>query len=456
MVAGTPNDGAALGELLETALDLVDIGQAEALYTGRDLALTRFANSRIHQNVAEHDATLRMRIVHDGRTGVASTNRLDADGLREVVERAEAVRRRAAPNPDKAVLPEPDGQIDPALGYVPATASADPELRAAGVQAVIVAGQTAGLEVSGAFSTEATTIAVANSLGVSGSHRTTQGKLVTVMMGEHGASGYAQATGSDVASIDAAAVGEEAADKARRSADAGDLDPGEYDVLLEEYAVATILEYLSWDGFSALAVQEGRSFMELGERVMGDNVTIWDDGQDPRGLPAAIDFEGVVKQRVDLVSEGVATAVVHDTSTARRAGVHSTGHALPQPNNWGPLAWNLFMAPGSNSKDSMLAGIERGIWVTRFHYVNVVHPKKAILTGMTKDGTFLIEHGRISRPLRNFRFTQSIPEAFSRIEAISTETRLVGAEYSGINVRVPALRIGRFNFTGVTGHEDEG
>jgi PmbA protein len=289
---------------------------------------------------------------------------------------------------------------------------------------------------------------------VRGAHTTTQAKLVSVMMGEHGASGYAQAAGSDVHAIDAAAVGEEAADKAERSANAGDLEPGEYEVILEEYAVATLLEYLAFDGFSALALQEGRSFMELGERVMGANVSIWDDGQDVTGLPSAIDFEGVAKQRVDLISEGVATAVVHDAATARRAGTRSTGHALPSPNTWGPISWNLFMAPGSSSKDAMLANTERGIWVTRFHYVNIVHPKKAILTGMTKDGTFLIEHGRIVRPLRNFRFTQSIPEAFSTIDSISSQTRLVAAEYSGINARVPALRIGRFNFTGVTGREE--
>jgi predicted Zn-dependent protease len=440
--------------ILQRALSLVQQGEAEAVYTARNLALTRFANSRIHQNVAERDAVLRVRVVHDGRTGVASTNRLDDVGLRAAVERAESIRRRAAPNPEQAVLPERDGEIDEMAGFVPATAGADPELRAAGAQSVVSAGQAAGLEVSGAFSTEATTLAVANSLGVSQLHTTTQAKLVTVMMGEGGASGYAQATAPDVQLIDATAVGEEAADRAARSADAGDLEPGEYQVLLEEYAVATLLEYLSFDGFSALALQEGRSFMELGERVMGENVCIRDDGQDVSGLPATLDFEGVPKQRVDLVTDGVATAVVHDTVTAQRAGTQSTGHALPRPNNFGPLAWNLFMAPGSSSREAMVGGMQRGILVTRFHYVNVVHPKKAILTGMTKDGTFLVEDGRISRPLRNFRFTQSIPEAFSHISAISADTRLVAAEYSGINARVPALRIDRFNFTGVTARED--
>ncbi len=448
------HDHAAIEALLATVLGMVGRGQAEALYTGHDLALTRFANSRIHQNVSDRDAGLRIRIVDEDRTGVASTNRLDADGLREVIERAEAIRRHAAPNPNQAALPARDGKVDGMLGYVSATAQADPEMRAAGARAVIAAGQGARLAVSGAFSTETSTVAVANSNGVSGAYTTNQAKLVTVMMGERGASGYAQSTGTDVRAIDAEAVGEEAADKAVRSAGAGALDPGEYEVILEEYAVATILEYLAYDGFSALALQEGRSFMELGARVMGDNVTIWDDGHDPTGLPSAIDFEGVSKRRVDLVTDGVATGVVHDAATARRAGTASTGHALPSPNIWGPIAWNLFMAPGSSSKDTMLANTERGIWVTRFHYVNIVHPKKAILTGMTKDGTFLIEHGRIVRPLANFRFTQSMPEAFSAIDAISSQTRLVAAEYSGVNARVPALRIGRFNFTGVTGREE--
>jgi predicted Zn-dependent protease len=273
------------------------------------------------------------------------------------------------------------------------------------------------------------------------------------MMDGNGASGYAQSTASDIRAIDPTVVGEEAAGKAERSADAVDLDPGEYPVILEEYAVATVLEYLSWMGFSALAVEEGRSFMEIGEQIMGPNVTIWDDGLDPRGLPTAIDYEGVPKRRVDLISEGVARALVHDTATAARAGTTSTGHGLPAPNAFGPIAWNLFMAPGSGAKEVMASGIERGVWVTRFHYVNVVHAKRGILTGMTKDGTFLIEDGRITRPIRNLRFTQSIPEAFSVIEAIGSETRLVAAEYSGIMARVPALRIARFSFTGATAAE---
>jgi predicted Zn-dependent protease len=447
----------ALDSLLSHALSLATDAEAEAIFTERSAALTRFANSRIHQNVAERDATIRIRLVRDARTGVASTNRLDDEGLREVVARASATLALATPNPDGAPLAAPQpSTADAGLGFVAATARADPELRAVGARAVIAAGDAAHLEASGAFSTETATLAVANSRGMRNTHSVTQAKLLTVMMDGNGGSGYAQATGPDIRAIDPAAVGEEAADKASRSHDAIDLEPGEYPVILEEYAVATILEYLSWMGFSALAVEEGRSFMDLGKQIMGANVSIWDDGLDPRGLPTAIDYEGVPKQRVDLISNGVARAVVHDTATAARAGVESTGHGLPAPNAFGPMAWNLFMSPGSSAKEVMLSGIERGVWVTRFHYVNIVHPRRGILTGMTKDGTFLIEDGRITRPVRNLRFSQSIPEAFSTIEAIGSETRLVAAEYSGINARVPALRLAKFSFSGATGVEAQG
>jgi predicted Zn-dependent protease len=450
-------DPGAIESLLDHALSLASEAEAEAIFTERNAALTRFANSRIHQNVAERDATLRIRLVRDARTGVASTNRLDDEGLREAVDRASATLALTTPNPLGAPLAASNSSAaDPRLGFVAATARADPEVRAAGARAVIAAGDAAHLESSGAFSTETATLAVANSRGMRNAHSITQAKLLTVMMDGNGASGYAQATASDIRALDPAAVGEEAADKASRSTDAVDLEPGEYPVILEEYAVATILEYLSWTGFSALAVEEGRSFMDLGQQIMGPNVSIWDDGLDPHGLPTAIDYEGVPKQRVDLITNGVAHAVVHDTATALRAGVASTGHGLPAPNALGPIAWNLFMSPGSSAKEVMLSGIQRGVWVTRFHYVNIIHPKRGILTGMTKDGTFLIEGGRITRPIRNLRFTQSIPEAFSAIEAIGSETRLVAAEYSGINARVPALRLAKFAFTGATDAEAQG
>jgi PmbA protein len=454
VVNGARHDAEAVRELLDRTLARVASGEAEALYIARDAALTRFANSQIHQNVVEHDATLRVRLVDDGCTGVASTNRLDDEGLHDVVQRALAIRDRATRNPEAAPLPE--GTITPhaTLGWAAATANADPTSRAAAARAVIAAADSAQLVASGAFSTEAQTMAVANTRGLRRSESSTLAKLVTVVMDDSGGSGYGQDVSIDVTDVDGSSVGAEAVDRAVRSAGAEDLEPGEYPVLLEPYAIGTILEYLSFISFSALTVQEGRSFMELGEQVMGPNVRIWDDGCDPSGIPATMDFEGVDKRRVDIVSDGVASGLVHDTMTAHRAGTQSTGHGLPAPNTWGPLAWNLFMAPGSASREELLAGLDRGLWVTRFHYVNIVHAKRAILTGMTKDGTFLVEGGKVVRPIRNLRFTQSIPEAFSRIAAIGADTRMVAAEYSGINARVPALLIDRFAFTGATAAEE--
>jgi PmbA protein len=442
--------------LLDSALAASDAEQTEVLYMGGDDALTRFATNQIHQNVREHDASVQVRVVDQQRTGVASTNRLDSAGLHDVVERAAAIARRAAPNPKAGALPDPDGAIaDPEAGFVAATAEASPELRAEAAREVIAAGEAAGLQASGSFSTGVTTIAVANSRGIRARHTATRARLVTVMMdgfASGAASGYANAGSPDVSDIDAAALGSEAARKGADMRGAGELEPGEYGVILEEYAVAGLLEYLSYIGFSGLALEEGRSFMDLGQRVMGENVSIWDDGHDTAGFPSPIDFEGVTRQRVDLIREGIAHAVVHDAATGGRAGTGSTGHALPAPNTFGAMAGNLFMAPGDTDRADLISGVERGVWVTRFHYLNPVHPKRAILTGMTKDGTFLIENGELSRPLLNFRFTQSIPEAFSAIRAVSRETKLLPGEFYG-GYRVPALHIGSFNFTGVTARE---
>jgi len=450
--------GTDLEGLLDHALRASTAEATEALYLGQDSALTRFATNRIHQNVRQHDATLQVRVIDRDRIGVASTNLLDEGGIRDVVQRAIAIAERSAPNPRAAIMPEPDGRAhDPDLGYVGATAEASAERRAEGARSVIAAGEAKALQSSGSYSTTVMTVAVANSHGIRSRHRSSRAALLTVMMdgfASGAASGYAHAGSTDVEEIDAEALGAEAAAKGDAMRGAGDLEPGEYEVILEEYAVGGLLEYLSFIGFSGLAHEEGRSFMELGRQLMGESVTIWDDGTDPSGIPSVIDFEGVARKRIDLIEAGVARAVVHDAATGARSGTGSTGHGLPAPNLIGPLPLNLFMAPGSTPRDELIAGVKRGLWVTRFHYINPVHPKKAILTGMTKDGTFLIEEGRLTRPLMNFRFTQSIPEAFSDVRAASDTTKLLPGEFAGA-YRVPALHLGSFNFTGVTAAEGD-
>ncbi len=189
--------------------------------------------------------------------------------------------------------------------------------------------------------------------------------------------------------------------------------------MLEEYAVVDLLDMLGYLGFSALAVQEERSFFEPGKRIGSDLVTLIDDGGDPAGLPMSFDYEGVAKQRVELVDRGICHGVVYDAQTAARDGVVSTGHGLPAPNPYGPFPLNMVMAPGTASREDLIGGLDRGLLVTRFHYTNPVHPKLAIVTGMTRDGTFLVEGGRIVGPVKNLRYTQSYLDALAGTVAVA-------------------------------------
>jgi len=293
-------------------------------------------------------------------------------------------------------------------------------------------------------------MAVANSHGVRASGTRTTSQLITVSMGPDGGSGYAEAAAVDASTIDAASLGREAAGKARATANAISVDPGDYAVVLEEYAVVDLLDMLGYLGFSALAVQEERSFAEPGKRIGSDLVTIVDDGYDPAGLPLPFDFEGVAKRRVSLVESGICRDVVHDAQTAARAGVASTGHGLPAPNTWGPFPLNMLMDAGTTSREDLVAGLDRGLLVTRFHYTNPVHPKLAIVTGMTRDGTFLVEGGRIVGPVRNLRYTQSYLGALAGTVAVARERKTLKGFLGG--VVVPAVRIDGWTFTGGTEH----
>jgi predicted Zn-dependent protease len=425
--------------------------EAEALVLAEDAALTRFANSQIHQNVAETDVAINLRFVVGKRVGVASSGRTDDEGLERLAQRASAIAHVVEELDDWAGLPEPtavDDHLDGA--FAAATASASPELRAEGVRAVIAAADAAGVNAYGSFSTGTETTAVANTRGMRVAVTRTAAQLLTVSMGPDGGTGYAEQASVDATTIDAPAIGREAAEKARATANAVAIDAGEYPVVLEEYAVVDLLDMLGYLGFSALAVQEERSFFEPGRKIGSDLVSIVDDGHDPAGFPMAFDYEGVAKRRVTLLDGGVCRDVVHDTQTAARAGVESTGHGLPAPNPYGPFPLNMVMAAGDASRDELVGGLDRGLLVTRFHYTNPVHPKLAIITGMTRDGTFLVEGGRIVGPVRNLRFTQSYLEALGCTAAVSRERKTVKGFLGG--VVVPAVRLEAWTFTGTTEH----
>ena len=443
-------DALALAEAALVQALRQGVTEAEALVMAEDSALTRFANSEIHQNVAETNIVINLRVVVGRRVGVASSGRTDEEGLRRLAENAAAICRVVEELDDWGGLPGPTESQPVAAGYSPATAQASPEFRADAVRAVIGAADSAGVIAYGSFATSLESTAVANSKGVRAAGTRTTSQLITVSMGPGGGTGYGESAAVDATTIDAAAIGREAADKARATTDPIALEPGDYPVVLEEYAVVDLLDMLGYLGFSALAVQEDRSFFEAGKRIGSDLVTITDDGHDPAGLPIWFDYEGVAKQCVDLIEAGICRGLVYDAQTAARAGVQSTGHGLPAPNPHGPFPLNMVMAAGTASRDELIGGLDRGLLVTRFHYTNPVHPKLAIVTGMTRDGTFLVEGGRIVGPIRNLRFTQSYLAALAGVSAVARERRTLKGFLGG--VVVPAVRIDDWTFTGTTEH----
>jgi PmbA protein len=437
----------------ERALALAEAAgadEAEAVVSADEARLTRFANSEIHQNVAETNESLNLRVAIGRRVGVASSNRLDDEGLRRLADTAVAIARNSAELEDWAGLPEPTPIAEIPAAWSEATAGSTPEQRAEAVRAVIAEADAVGVRAFGSYSTSAEGLAVANSKGIRADQRRTTSQLLTVMMAADGGSGYAEAAGVDATTIDAEAVGREAAAKARATANPVSIDPGDWPVVLEEYAVVDLLATLAYVGFSALAVLEERSFAEPGRVIGSELVTIVDDAMDPGAMPMAFDYEGVAKQRVVLVERGVCRDVVWDAQTAARGGRHSTGHGLPAPNPYGPFPLNMVMSPGAASRDELIGGLDRGLLVTRFHYTNPVHPKLAIVTGMTRDGTFLVEDGRIVGPVRNLRFTQSYLAALAGTVAVGRDRRTLRGDFGG--VLVPAVRIDAWTFTGATEH----
>jgi PmbA protein len=442
-------------EIARAALDAAE-GEAEAVAHVEHSGLARFASSEVHQPTLIENAMVTLRVVRNKRAGVATTNRIDAEGLAELARRAGDAADSAPPDEAFPGL-APPAEPPPVEGYDGATAQLGPEDQARLASAAIEAGGDAPLY--GFFTSAVSELAVASTTGLSVTQQMTDATTL-VVAAEEGWSGYAEQTAWRAGAIDPAAVAREAAEKGKRTAGAVELEPAVYRAVLEPYAFADLLDYFSHDSFGALGLLEERSYFagRLGQRVFDEKISIAEDALDPRGLPKAFDFEGTPKQRVELVENGVARGVVWDRTTAAQAGgdAQSTGHAPPaELRDWGPLPSALSVRPGdAESVDELAERVGDGLYITRLHYLGVVHPREGIITGMTRDGTFRIREGKIAEPLVNLRFTVAVPDFLSNLLGLTADVSLVNSqnfygERYPYGVLAPAIASERFPVTGV-------
>jgi PmbA protein len=427
----------------------------EAVVHREQSGLARFAGSEVHQPTLVDNCVVHVSIVRDGRRGVATTNRIDDEGVFEVVQRAQDAAGSATPDPDFPGLAEP-APIPEVAGYDARTAELTPEDQARLAAAAI--GAAGDLGAYGYVTSGACELAIASTTGIRAEQRFTDAGA-RVLAANDDLSGFAEQTASAVGRIDVQVTAREAADKAERTRDAADLEPATYRAVLEPYALGELLQWFSYSAFNAVAVLEERSALtgRIGQPFVDTKISIADDALDPAGLPKAFDFEGTPKQRVQLIEEGTARGVVWDRATAAKAGEghRSTGHALPAADRaYGPLPLALVVAPGEAESTLQLAElIGEGVYVTRFHYLGIVDPREGILTGMTRDGTFRIRDGRIAEPLVNLRFTVAVPELLADVPGLTRTQTLVNQsdfydERYPYAALVPALATMHFAVTG--------
>ena len=439
--------------LLTDALEKSPADGTELMAYGASSSLTRFANSVIHQNVHEDDHSVVARVALGKRIGVTETNRLDPASLKAAIERAVAMAEASPEQNDFPGFPKAP-PAEEVASFSKRTASVTPDDRAAGVESAVAVARAEGLKVSGAFRTSVHSVAVANTSGTEQHYNATDALLSVFANDEDGISGSMSGYAVSFDDIDAEAIARVAADKCKAAANPVSIDPGPIDVVLEPRATAEIMEWLNFTAFGARQIHEGQSFMagRIGEKVMGDGITIYDDGRDTAGIPIPFDFEGVPKERVVLIENGVAKGPVHDSTTAAKDGVQSTGHAGVATFRGGPMPDNLFIAAGDDSRDDILSRVKRGLLVTRFHYINgLLDTRKALFTGMTRDGTFLIENGKITTAVKNLRFTDSMLRAYSNVDGVSRERETAGHNWGGLgSVTAPTVLVRDFKFTGST------
>ncbi len=445
-------------ELAERALEAVPPGDgALATVVHERSLLLRYARSRPTQATSIDDLTVEIAVLRDGHVGGAATNDTGDKSLaacaQAALAAAEAAARSAGPG-DYPGFPPPRA---PRTDGGDVAAEIDPARGGAALATAFGVADTHGVEAHGIWTVAETETAIASSTGVALCESVPDAFMKVICIAPSGRSGYAAQTDRHPLGIDALRLAEDAARKAVLPGEPASLPPGEYPVVLEPHAVAELLSMLGSYAFNGLAFAEDRSALSgrLGERVAAAGVNLADSPRFARTIQRTFDAEGVPKEPLPLIQDGVAHRVVHDTLSAALAGTESTGHATVAGGSpWGPVPTNLVLTGGGVRDPAELPRpIERGVYVTRLWYVNPVRPKETLLTGVTRDGTFLIEDGEISRPLADLRFTDSALGLLDRTEALGSEPVLASdGEFYGRRfahgVLCPALRASAMRFTG--------
>lgn len=409
-------------------------------------SLTRFANSFIHQNVSEETSEISIRVALDGRISSSTTTATSTAALEAFVESTIAT---AAQQPVDAEWPGLGGPVDipDVEHWDEETAEADPVDRATAVKAFVDAGE--GLLAAGYCETDVRGHAYSNTQGRVAAGRTTTAVIDGIHQSGTSA-GAGHEAGVSLSALDPSAVGSIAAKRARASASPVDAKPGEYEVVLSPECIASITVFLNAYGLNAKVVQEGMSFVDIGAQQFDPSVRIWDDATDSRALYVPFDVEGTAKQKLDLVLDGVTTSVYHSRRTAAKDGIESNGNAIPGGDVFGPFGVNMFVGGGESSPESLISSVERGIYVSTFNYCRVLEPKSLVVTGLTRNGTFMIENGRLTDAVTNLRFTQSFVEALGpgRVKAIGNDERHADSEFGALLIHAPSMHLSSWKFTG--------
>ena len=448
--------------LAERALEVVgDCESAQARAVRERSLMLRYARSRPTQATALDDTEVQIAVVRDGHVGLAETNRLDDDSLAGCARAAEAAATAAAREGGRGLFPgfPVPGSFREHSGHDPATASLDPAPGGDALKTAFGEAERAGVEAHGTWTAGEVRTTIASSAGLRVEDAVTDAFMKVVCIAPSGRSGYAAQTSASSSDLDPATLAAAAAAKAADAREPVHLPPGEYPVVLERHAVGELLSWLGLLAFNGLAFVEGRSAISdsLGSRVAAAAINLSDSPRFASTLPRSFDAEGVAKAPVPLIQDGVAHSVVHDTRSAALAGdgVKSTGHALlPGGSSYGPMPTNLVLVGGGAEDEAELCrGIERGVYVTRLWYLSPVRPKETLITGVTRDGTFLIEDGEITRPADGLRFTDTILGLLSRVQALGRPSELTSdGEFYGrrfaSGVVCPPIRCGAMRFTG--------